>query len=90
MDQLQNKDEEYVKAMKKQNDDIDDLIQAMRKQLSDMRNDYGDQLNIIENNFTTERQKILNRNMEEIKALFEEQKKLEESYMEQRAKKEEE
>ena len=55
-----------------------------------MRNDYGDQLNIIENNFTTERQKILNRNMEEIKALFEEQKKLEEDFMEQRAKKEEE
>jgi len=31
MEQLQNKDDEYVKAMKKQNDDIDDLIQAMRK-----------------------------------------------------------
>ena len=54
-----------------------------------MRNDYGDQLNIIENNFSTERQKILNRNMEEIKALFDEQKKLEDDFMHQRAKKEE-
>jgi hypothetical protein len=30
MEQLKNKDEEYVKALKKQNDDVDDLIKAMR------------------------------------------------------------
>ena len=41
--------------MKKQNDDIDDLLEEMSKQFNDMRNDYGDQLNIIENNFSTER-----------------------------------
>ena len=55
-----------------------------------MRGDYGDQLNIIENNFNTERQKILNRNMEEIKSLFDEQKQLEEDFMRRRALKEEE
>ena len=31
IDQLKTKDEEYVKALKKQNDDIDDLINSMRK-----------------------------------------------------------
>ena len=31
MEQLRLKDEEYVKALKKQNDDIDELIKAMRK-----------------------------------------------------------
>jgi acid phosphatase class B len=66
MDQLAEKDNEYMKALKKQNDDIDDLIKSMAKQYIDMRNDYGDQLNVIENNFNTERQKILNRNAEEI------------------------
>lgn len=90
MSQLKDKDEEYVKALKKQNDDIDDLVKAMRKQFIDMRNDYGDQLNIIENNFNTERQKILNRNAEEIKALFEQQKALEIEFMNLRSRKEDE
>jgi hypothetical protein len=31
MEQLKMKDEEYVKSLKKQNDDIDELIKAMRK-----------------------------------------------------------
>ena len=55
-----------------------------------MRNDYGDQLNIIENNFNTERQKILNRNADEIKALFEQQKALEIEFMNLRSRKEDE
>ena len=44
----------------------------------------------IEASFNTERQKILNRNNEEIKNLFQEQKQLEEDFMEQRQQKEEE
>jgi hypothetical protein len=36
------KDEEYVKSLKRQNDDIDELIKAMRKQFNDMRQDYAD------------------------------------------------
>jgi len=90
MEQLKNKDEEYVKALKKQNDDVDDLIKAMRKQFIDMRNDYSDQLNIIENNFNTERQKVLNRNADEIKGLFSEQKAIEEEFMNLRSRKEDE
>jgi len=42
MDQLKEKEEQYVKALKKQNDDIDELIEAMRKQFLDMRQDYHD------------------------------------------------
>ena len=37
MEQLKMKDEEYVKSLKKQNDDVDELIKAMRKQFNDMR-----------------------------------------------------
>ena len=55
MEQLRDKDEEYVKAGMKQNDDIDDLIKSMREQFINMRQDYTDQMNIIENNFNTER-----------------------------------
>lgn len=32
MEQLKVKDEEYVKDLKKQNDDIDELIKNMKKQ----------------------------------------------------------
>jgi len=42
MEQLKMKDEEYVKSLKRQNDDIDELIKAMRKQFNDMRQDYAD------------------------------------------------
>ena len=31
IDQLKSKDEEYIKAIKQENDDIDQLIEAMRK-----------------------------------------------------------
>lgn len=55
MQNLKVKDEEYVKSLKKQNDDIDELIKAMRKQFGDMRQDYGDQLNNIEKAFYDER-----------------------------------
>ena len=37
MEQLRIKDEEYVKALKRENDDIDELIKSMRKQFLDMR-----------------------------------------------------
>lgn len=90
MEQLKNKDEEYVKAIKKQNDDIDDLIKAMQEQYKDMRNDYIFQLEAIETQFDTERAKILQRNENEIKSLFTEQKQVEEKFMRQRADKEEE
>jgi dynein regulatory complex protein 1 len=40
MEELKQKDEEYVRSLKKQNDDIDEIIQAMRKQFIDMRDDY--------------------------------------------------
>lgn len=49
------KDDEYVKCLKRQTDDIDELIKAMRKQFNDMRQDYADQLSNIEKAFDDER-----------------------------------
>lgn len=42
MEQLKMKDEEYVKSLKKMDDDIDELINAMRVQFNEMRRDYSD------------------------------------------------
>ena len=75
------KDEEYVKSLKKQNDDIDELIQAMKKQFKDMRLEYGDQLTTIENAFYSERNLILEKNRTEIIHLFDEHKKLEDHFL---------
>jgi dynein regulatory complex protein 1 len=81
MEQLKMKDEEYVKSLKKQNDDIDELIQAMKKQFKDMRLDYSDQLTAIENAFYSERTLILEKNRLEVVALFDEHKKLEDHFL---------
>jgi len=89
MEQLKVKDEEYVKALKKQNDDIDELIKNMRKQFLDMRNDYHEQLDQIEKAFLRERNDIIGKNEEEIRQLFDQHKNLEEEYMHKRGQKEE-
>ena len=83
------KDEEYVKSLKKQNDDVDELIKAMRKQFNDMRQDYGDQLSNIEKAFYDERHQVLKRNEDEIKQLFEDHRKLEEHFQKKRGEDEE-
>jgi len=62
----------------------------MKGQFNDMRTDYTDQLNIIENNFNIERQKILKRNSEEIAKLFADHKLLENNFMMERQKKNDE
>ena len=49
-----------------ENDDIDQLIEAMRKQFNDMRQDYHDQIEYIEAAFIRERSEIIQRNGEEI------------------------
>ena len=85
IDQLKLKDEEYVKALKKQNDDIDDLIKAMSQQFLDMRIDYHEQLDQIEKAFLRERNDIIQRNEDEIKELFKQHKKLEEECMNKRS-----
>lgn len=55
MEQLRVKDDQYMKSLKKQNDDIEDLIKSMRKQFIDMRTDYCEQLDQIEQHFAKER-----------------------------------
>jgi len=78
------KDEEYLNSLKNQNDDIDELIKAMRKQFNDMRQDYIDQLNNIEKAFYDEREQLLKRNANEIQSLFNEHKATEEHYQKKR------
>jgi len=89
MEQLKTKDDEYVNALKKQNDDIDLLIASMKFQFGQMRTDYSDQLNNIEKAFYDERSQILKRNEDEVRRLFEDHRKLEEHFQQKRGEDEE-
>ncbi len=51
---LKNKDEEYVKSLKRFGDDIDSLIQNMKKQYIEMRDLYKRELIEIEGEFMRE------------------------------------
>lgn len=51
-----------------------------------MRADFAEQLSNIEKAFYDERNLILKKNEEEIQALFDEHKKVEEDFLEKRAK----
>lgn len=88
MKQGVERDDEYVKACRKQSEDIDVLIKGMAKQYDDARTDYGDALTAIERAFTHERQAILARNETEIKRLFKEHQDLEDDYRVQKDEKE--
>ena len=75
--------------MKKQNDDIDELIKSMKKQFIDMRTDYTEQLDQIEKAFLRERNDIIQNNETEVKSLLKQQEKLEKKYQEDRSREEE-
>ncbi len=80
MEQLKSKDDDYVNALKKMNDDIDLLIASMKFQFTQLRTDYSDQLNNIEKAFYDERAQILKRNEDEVRQLFDEHRRLEETF----------
>lgn len=82
---LKNKDDEYIKSLKKQGEDIDRLIALMRIQFNSMRDEYNTQLNEIEAAFRLEREEILQKNEKEIEMLFNKHNETEEYYLNKRA-----
>lgn len=87
--QLDLKDKAYMKAMKQMSDDIEKLINNMKHQYNQMRNDYKSELDQIVMEFENERMAILERNKKEIEDLFHQHKEIETKYLEQRQKDEE-
>ena len=88
-EQLKMKDDEYMKSIKKQEQDIDALIREMRTQFIKMREDYITQLSEIENAFKKERSLILKTNNEEIEDLFKQHRNIEDEAQRKRARNEE-
>jgi vacuolar-type H+-ATPase subunit H len=65
-------------------EDIDTLIESMKAQFGEMREHYDQQLQTIESEFDRERVDILDRNRQEIDALFNEHKQVENNYLDKR------
>eukprot|EP00949_MAST-11_sp_MAST-11-sp1_P001373 g1373.t1 len=87
--ELKSKDEDYVLALKKQGEDITQLISRMRKQYKDLQGEYHAELNQIEDAFMRERDELLLNNKNEIDGLFDKRRQMEIHYMEAKQDREE-
>ncbi|GAX84384.1 hypothetical protein CEUSTIGMA_g11806.t1 [Chlamydomonas eustigma] len=79
--ELKKKDDEFVKTLKRQAEDIDTLLQYMSRQFVEMQSAYKNELEEIENAFLQERSDLLNSNRGEIQDLFDKRSKLEQDFM---------
>eukprot|EP01062_Namystynia_karyoxenos_P062962 TRINITY_DN5580_c0_g2_i1.p1 TRINITY_DN5580_c0_g2~~TRINITY_DN5580_c0_g2_i1.p1 ORF type:complete len:683 (+),score=361.28 TRINITY_DN5580_c0_g2_i1:95-2143(+) len=68
-EELKNKDEEYVKALKAQALAIDNLIETMHKRTREMIVKYSDELQAIEDAFMAERRELLHEQGEEVERI---------------------
>ena len=88
--ELKGKDEEYVKSLKQQGEDITQLIARMRKQYHDLQREYASELGQIEDAFMRERDELLSSNKSEIDSLFDRRRQMEIQFMEMKQEREEE
>eukprot|EP01065_Artemidia_motanka_P032209 TRINITY_DN39242_c0_g1_i1.p1 TRINITY_DN39242_c0_g1~~TRINITY_DN39242_c0_g1_i1.p1 ORF type:complete len:698 (+),score=313.53 TRINITY_DN39242_c0_g1_i1:56-2095(+) len=73
-EELKNKDEEYVKALKAQALAIDNLIGTMHSRTQEMILRYNDELQAIEDAFMAERRELLEEQKEEIEHITQRRK----------------
>ena len=88
--ELKAKDEEYVKMLKSQVEDVEQLILRMRNQFSHARYQYALELEAVEEAFLKEREEVLAANQDEINSLFQKRREMELDYMESKQKKQQE
>ena len=83
---LKGKDEEYVKALKKQANDIDMLLQSMTEQYYEIHQNFEHDLEEIENIFAEERREFLKTNVDGINSMFDSWHKMQTHHGEERQK----
>lgn len=87
--QLRAKDEEYVKTLRQQSEDIETLLQKIRREYREMQAEYDKELDAIEDAFLEERERIIAAHTGDLDALFEIRRTKEIAYKEQKLKREE-
>ena len=88
--ELKAKDDEYVKSLKKQAEDIDLLLERMGRQYGLLRKAFEDELEDVETAFMQERHELMESNKSELMGLMERRRTKEEQYMEARKRRVEE
>jgi len=86
--QLRGKDEEYVRTLRQQAEDIDQLITRIRKEFKDLQNEYEKELDAIEEAYMEERDRTIAEHTGEIDGLFEHRRNKEIHYKEAKQKSE--
>jgi len=82
--ELKAKDDEYVKSLKKQSDDVELLLERMTRQFTALRKTFDDELEEVETAFMQERAELMHSNQQELSALMQKRLDKEEQYMEAR------
>lgn len=80
--ELKSKDDEYVRALKRQAEDIDTLLQHMGNQFRELQAAFLEELEEIEQSFLQERRELLDANKAEMNTLFEKRSTMEQQFME--------
>ena len=79
--ELKQKDDKYVKALKRNSEDCDLLIQNMGEQFRKMQVAYQEELDEIESAFLQERKEIIEKNKNDMSHLFEKRNQMEQHFM---------
>jgi dynein regulatory complex protein 1 len=86
--QLRSKDEEYVRALKQHAEDIDDLLSKIRREFNELQAEYDKELDVIEETYLEERERLIQEHTGEIDGMFEQRRKKEVDYKENKQKSE--
>lgn len=87
--QLRSKDEEYVKILRFQGEEIGSLIGKIRSEFRELRSEYETEMETIENAYIEEREQLVSTLTGEIDALFDTRRANEAFYKESKQKREE-
>uniref|UniRef100_H2ZM38 Dynein regulatory complex protein 1 n=1 Tax=Ciona savignyi TaxID=51511 RepID=H2ZM38_CIOSA len=84
--ELKQKDDEYVKDLKKQSEDVDLMIERMEEQVKNLNKSYRDELIQIENSFLEERSMVLKNSRGKWDSTMAQRREREEEYLKMRFK----
>jgi dynein regulatory complex protein 1 len=87
--QLRGKDEEYVRTLRQQSDDVQDLLSRVRREFSELQNEYDKELDSIEEAYLEERDRTIADHTADVESMFEHRRNKEIFYKEAKQKREE-
>ena len=87
--QLRAKDEEYVRALRQQSEDVTDFLQRIRSEFKELQTEYDREIELIDDAYTEERERIISEHVGEIDSMFEHRRNKEMQYKETKQKREE-